>query len=110
MTHWAYTDLLPLVGATHEKARVVKDGNVITGGGVTAGIDFGLSVIAEIASEDPRLEKFRLRRYKNMTRRHHLIPVILTKRRPSSQNCYPPATTNSRQCIVRGSNKRLHFN
>ena len=50
-THWAYTDLLPLVGATHEKARVVKDGNVITGGGVTAGIDFGLSVIAEIAGE-----------------------------------------------------------
>jgi cyclohexyl-isocyanide hydratase len=29
----------------------VKDGNVITGGGVTAGIDFGLSVIAEIAGE-----------------------------------------------------------
>ena len=50
-THWAYTDLLPLVGATYEKARVVKDGNVITGGGVTAGIDFGLSVIAEIAGE-----------------------------------------------------------
>jgi cyclohexyl-isocyanide hydratase len=50
-THWAYTDLLPLVGATHEKARVVKDGNVITGGGVTAGIDFGLRVIAEIAGE-----------------------------------------------------------
>ena len=50
-THWAYTDLLPLVGATYEKARVVKDGNVITGGGVTAGIDFALSVIAEIAGE-----------------------------------------------------------
>lgn len=50
-THWAYADLLPLVGATHEQARVVKDGNVITGGGVTAGIDFGLSVIAEIAGE-----------------------------------------------------------
>ena len=50
-THWAYTDLLPLVGATYEKARVVKDDNVITGGGVTAGIDFGLSVIAEIAGE-----------------------------------------------------------
>jgi cyclohexyl-isocyanide hydratase len=50
-THWAYTDLLPLVGATHEKARVVKDGNVITGGGVTAGIDFGLRVIAEVAGE-----------------------------------------------------------
>ncbi len=50
-THWAYVDLLPLVGATHEKARVVKDGNVITAGGVTAGIDFGLSVVAEIAGE-----------------------------------------------------------
>ena len=50
-THWAYTDLLPLVGATYEKARAVKDGNVITAGGVTAGIDFGLSVIAEIADE-----------------------------------------------------------
>jgi len=50
-THWAYTDLLPLVGASYEKARVVKDGNVITGGGVTAGIDFALSVIADIAGE-----------------------------------------------------------
>ena len=40
-THWAFTDLLPLVGATHEKSRVVKDGNVITAGGVTSGIDFG---------------------------------------------------------------------
>jgi cyclohexyl-isocyanide hydratase len=50
-THWAYTDLLPLVGATHEKARVVKDGNVITAGGVTSGIDFGLTVAAELAGE-----------------------------------------------------------
>jgi cyclohexyl-isocyanide hydratase len=33
------------------KARVVKDGNVITAGGVTSGIDFGLSVVAEIAGE-----------------------------------------------------------
>jgi cyclohexyl-isocyanide hydratase len=43
--------LLPLVGATHEKARIVKDGNVITAGGVTSGIDFGLSMIAEIVGE-----------------------------------------------------------
>ena len=38
-------------GATYEKSRVVKDGNVITAGGVTSGIDFGLSVVAEIAGE-----------------------------------------------------------
>ena len=50
-THWAFTDLLPLVGAIHEKARVVRDGNVITAGGVTSGIDFGLTVAAEIAGE-----------------------------------------------------------
>jgi len=50
-THWAYVDLLPLVGAIWEKARIVKDGNVITAGGVTAGIDFGLSVVAEIGGE-----------------------------------------------------------
>ena len=50
-THWAFTDLLPLVGATHEKARVVRDGNVITAGGVTSGIDFGLTIAAELAGE-----------------------------------------------------------
>jgi len=49
--HWAFTDLLPLVGATYEKARIVQDGNVITAGGVTSGIDFGLRVVAEIAGE-----------------------------------------------------------
>jgi len=50
-THWAFAELLPLVGATHEKRRVVKDGNLITAGGVTSGIDFGLHVVAEIAGE-----------------------------------------------------------
>src|SRR6267378_230491 len=50
-THWAYAELLPLVGATHEKARIVQDGNVITAGGVTSGIDFGLTIVAEIAGE-----------------------------------------------------------
>jgi cyclohexyl-isocyanide hydratase len=50
-THWAYTELLPLVGAQHEKGRVVRDGNLITAGGVTAGVDFGLSVVAKIAGE-----------------------------------------------------------
>jgi cyclohexyl-isocyanide hydratase len=51
-THWAYTQLLPVVGATYEKARVVRDGNVFTGGGVTAGIDFALTVAAEVAGPE----------------------------------------------------------
>ncbi len=48
-THWAYVDLLPLVGATHEQARVVRDGNVFTSGGVTSGIDFAFRIVAELA-------------------------------------------------------------
>ena len=51
-THWAYTDLLTLVGATFEKARIVKDGNVVTAGGVASGIDFALHIVAEIAGEE----------------------------------------------------------
>jgi cyclohexyl-isocyanide hydratase len=50
-THWAYTELLPLVGAKYEKARIVRDGNLISAGGVTAGVDFGLAVVAELAGE-----------------------------------------------------------
>ncbi len=51
-THWAYTDLLPLVGATHEKERVVRDGNVFTAGGVSSGIDFAFSIVAELAGPE----------------------------------------------------------
>ncbi len=51
-THWAYVDLLPLVGASHEKARVVRDGNVFTSGGVTSGIDFAFRIVAELAGSE----------------------------------------------------------
>lgn len=51
-THWAYHDLLERVGATPTRARVVRDGNTFTGGGVTAGIDFALTVMAEIAGAE----------------------------------------------------------
>lgn len=50
--HWAWAPLLELFGATHDPARVARDGNIITGGGVTAGIDFAFTVLAEIAGED----------------------------------------------------------
>jgi hypothetical protein len=43
--------MLPLFGAIPDAARVVRDGNVITGGGVTAGIDFALVVAAELSGE-----------------------------------------------------------
>jgi transcriptional regulator GlxA family with amidase domain len=50
--HWAWRELLTKFGATPDPARVVRDGNVITGGGVTAGIDMALSVMADIAGTD----------------------------------------------------------
>ena len=50
--HWAYTHLLPLFGAMHQPTRVVRDGNLITAGGVTSGIDFAIELIAAISGED----------------------------------------------------------
>lgn len=51
-THWAWFDLLPQLGVVPVRQRVVRDGNVITGAGVTSGIDFALTVIAELAGGD----------------------------------------------------------
>lgn len=51
-THWAYTHLLPMVGAQHAEGRVVEDGNLITAGGVTAGIDFALTLLAREAGPE----------------------------------------------------------
>jgi transcriptional regulator GlxA family with amidase domain len=50
--HWAWRELLADFGVTPDPARIVRDGNVITGGGVTAGIDMALAVMAEIAGVD----------------------------------------------------------
>jgi cyclohexyl-isocyanide hydratase len=50
-THWMSHDMLRAFGAEPVAARVVVDGNLITGGGVTAGIDFGLTVAAAVAGQ-----------------------------------------------------------
>ncbi len=50
--HWMWRDYLTAFGATPVNARVVKDRNRISGGGVTAGIDFALTVLAEVWGED----------------------------------------------------------
>jgi transcriptional regulator GlxA family with amidase domain len=51
-SHWAYRDLLAAFDAIPDPARVVRDGNVFTGGGVTAGIDIALSIVADIAGAE----------------------------------------------------------
>ena len=51
-THWMSREMLREFGAIPVAARVVKDGNVITGGGVTAGIDFALTLAADAFGPD----------------------------------------------------------
>lgn len=50
--HWAQRDSLTLFGATPIAERVVVDRNRVTGGGVTAGIDFALALTALLRGED----------------------------------------------------------
>lgn len=51
-THWASHSLLEKFGAIPVHERVVRDGNLMTGGGVTAGIDFALTLISELFDAD----------------------------------------------------------
>jgi cyclohexyl-isocyanide hydratase len=50
-SHWSTLDTLSKLGATPVNQRVVTDRNRITGGGVTAGLDFGLEIIAKLRNQ-----------------------------------------------------------
>jgi cyclohexyl-isocyanide hydratase len=50
--HWAWRPMLSAFGAIPDSSRVVRDGNIITGGGVTAGADFALALISELRGVD----------------------------------------------------------
>jgi len=50
--HWAWRDHLRLFGAEPVAERVVFDRNRVTGGGVTAGIDFAFALTAAVRGED----------------------------------------------------------
>ena len=50
-THWSALEMLPTFGAEIVRDRWVIDGSRATGGGVTAGIDFGLALVAEVDGE-----------------------------------------------------------
>jgi transcriptional regulator GlxA family with amidase domain len=51
--HWAWRELLAeFDGVTPDAGRVVRDGPVLSGGGVTAGIDMALTLLAEIAGPE----------------------------------------------------------
>ena len=59
-THWSAMDLLGAFGATPTRTRVCVDRNRITGGGVTAGIDFALTLVS-ILVDRPTAEMIQLR-------------------------------------------------
>ena len=46
-THWLAHDILQQFGAIPTKARVVRDGKVVTAAGVSSGIDMALTLVAE---------------------------------------------------------------
>ncbi|MGA8134174.1 MAG: DJ-1/PfpI family protein [Pseudomonas gingeri] len=50
-SHWSCRDALAEFGAIPTEARVVRDRNRITGAGVTAGLDFGLAMVAELRDQ-----------------------------------------------------------
>jgi len=50
-SHWSSIDQLALLGAEPVSQRVVRDRNRISGAGVTSGIDFALTLVAEIAGD-----------------------------------------------------------
>ncbi|SAL11521.1 dimethylglycine dehydrogenase [Caballeronia terrestris] len=51
-THWAFHSLLADLGAIPVRERVVRDGNLLTGGGITAGIDFALTLAEELVGAE----------------------------------------------------------
>lgn len=55
-SHWNYREYLPMFGAIVDQGRIVVDRNRITGGGVTAGIDFALHVVAKLRGDDQAKE------------------------------------------------------
>jgi putative intracellular protease/amidase len=99
-THWAFADLLPLVGAAHQNARVVKDGNVIAAGSPRA------SILRSALSPKLRARQLpgQYSSASNTTRRRHSIPVIPIRHRLlSNQRCSPRATTSPGQRTAQAS-------
>ena len=51
-SHWACTHLIADCGAIYAPGRFVTDGNIVTGGGVTAGLDFALEIVSLLTDDE----------------------------------------------------------
>ena len=100
-SHWGARDLLAAFGAIPIAGRVVRDGNVFTGGGVTAGIDFALTMAAELAGErrragDPIADRIFARHRRSTAGTPETAqPIWLPRRVPAVRQCARPATRSS---------------
>lgn len=89
--HWSWLHLLPRLGAKPKAQRVVRDRNRISGGGVTSGIDFGLTLAAELAGEEAA----------------RLIQLgVEYDPKPPFDSGSPAAAGPQREAIVRGRNEK----
>lgn len=89
--HWSWLHLLPQLGAKPKAQRVVRDRNRISGGGVTSGIDFGLTLAAELAGEEAA----------------RLIQLgVEYDPKPPFDSGSPAAAGPQREAIVRGRNEK----
>ena len=94
-THWTAIDYLADFGAIPAKTRVCVDRNRVTGGGVTAGIDFALTLASILVDRQDRRRRFSSA--SNITRRRRSIPVHPTPRRRRSSHCCNERIAGSRQ-------------
>lgn len=88
-SHWNYRELLPMFGATINTARVVRDRNRITGGGVTAGIDLALTILGEMRGEQIAKE----------------VQLLLEYAPEPPFECGRPETSTAE--VINGAKKRL---
>ncbi|MQS00070.1 DJ-1/PfpI family protein [Gluconobacter aidae] len=92
--HWAFLNVLKDYGAIPDPARIVKDGRFMSGGGVTAGIDFGLAIAAELRGAQAAQEVQLLVQYDPQPPFHAGNPAeappairdVVYKKLPGSQN------------------------
>ncbi|WNG23845.1 DJ-1/PfpI family protein [Cystobacter fuscus] len=62
-SHWSVLPLLSQFGATPERSRIVQDGHVITAAGVSAGIDFGISLVMKLRGKKVAEQRVLLAEY-----------------------------------------------
>ncbi|MFY0533899.1 hypothetical protein [Nannocystis pusilla] len=99
-THWALHDALPAFGAVPVKQRVVVDRNRISGGGVTAGIDFGLTLLAQLRGEETA-------RLVQLMMEYDPAPLISRRQRGARRPCHRAHRPPTSPCVSSSSLSRV---